>query len=89
MDNYIAISAVGQDRPGIVNELSRAILEYGCNIVDSRMTVLGGEFAIIPPSSMKNLQNPSMGRSECSLVHLITVSGLTTFSGSSWSRIVW
>ena len=47
MDNYIAISAVGQDRPGIVNELSRAILEYGCNIVDSRMTVLGGEFAII------------------------------------------
>jgi len=47
MDNYLAISAVGQDRPGIVNELSRAILEYGCNIVDSRMTVLGGEFAII------------------------------------------
>lgn len=47
MDNYLVISALGHDRPGIINELSRGILEYGCNIVDSRMTVLGGEFAII------------------------------------------
>ncbi len=47
MDNYLVISALGRDRPGIVNELSKAILDYGCNIVDSRMTVLGGEFAII------------------------------------------
>ena len=47
MDNYLVISAVGQDRPGIVNDLSKAILDYGCNMVDSRMTVLGGEFAVI------------------------------------------
>lgn len=47
MKNYLVISALGEDRPGLVNELSRAILECGCNIVDSRMTVLGGEFAII------------------------------------------
>jgi len=30
-----------------VNDLSRAILDQGCNIEDSRMTVLGGEFAAI------------------------------------------
>ena len=47
MDNYLVISALGQDRPGIINDLSKAILEYGCNIVDSRMTVLGGEFALV------------------------------------------
>ncbi len=45
--NYLVISALGQDRPGIVNELSGTILNEGCNITDSRMTVLGGEFAIM------------------------------------------
>ena len=41
------ISAIGRDRPGIVNELSQAVLENGLNIEDSRMTVLGGEFAVL------------------------------------------
>lgn len=45
--NYLVISALGNDRPGIVDKLSGAILREGCNIADSRMTVLGGEFAIM------------------------------------------
>lgn len=45
--NFLVISAIGSDRPGIVNELSQAILDHDCNICDSRMTVLGGEFAIL------------------------------------------
>ncbi|MCW8880870.1 MAG: glycine cleavage system protein R [Sedimenticola sp.] len=45
--NYLVISALGKDRPGIVDALSKAILDFGCNISDSRMTVLGGEFAIL------------------------------------------
>lgn len=47
MDNLLVITAVGDDRPGIVDKLSMAILDCGCNINDSRMTVLGGEFALI------------------------------------------
>jgi len=47
MDNYLVISAVGEDQPGIVNALAEKVLESGCNIIDSRMTVLGGEFAIL------------------------------------------
>jgi len=47
MENLLVITAVGKDRPGIVDQLSMAILDCGCNINDSRMTVLGGEFAII------------------------------------------
>jgi glycine cleavage system transcriptional repressor len=42
---FLVISALGKDQPGLVNHLSKAILEQGCNIEDSRMTVLGGEFA--------------------------------------------
>jgi glycine cleavage system transcriptional repressor len=45
--NYLVISALGKDRPGIVDKLSCTILDEGCNIADSRMTVLGGEFAIM------------------------------------------
>jgi glycine cleavage system transcriptional repressor len=41
------ISTIGRDRPGIVNELSQAVLEMNLNIEDSRMTVLGGEFAVL------------------------------------------
>jgi glycine cleavage system transcriptional repressor len=44
---YLVISALGKDRPGIVNEFSRAILDCGGNIEDSRMAVLGGEFALM------------------------------------------
>lgn len=47
MKNYLVISAVGNDQPGIVNALSKAILTHDCNIEDSRMAVLGGEFALI------------------------------------------
>ena len=41
------ISVLGADRPGIVDELSRVILDQNCNIEDSRMSVLGGVFAVI------------------------------------------
>ena len=47
MNHQLVISAVGKDSPGIVDNLSRRLLDSGCNIVDSRMTVLGGEFAIL------------------------------------------
>ena len=46
-NNHLVISALGKDRPGIVDKLARAIYELDCNISDSRMTVLGGEFAIL------------------------------------------
>ena len=47
MENYLVVSSLGKDHPGIVNALSQAILDCGCNILDSRMTVLGSEFAVI------------------------------------------
>lgn len=47
METYLVVSALGPDHPGIVSELSQAILDCGGNINDSRMATLGGEFAII------------------------------------------
>ncbi len=46
-ENYLVISSIGTDKPGIVNELAKACSSNHCNIIDSRMTILGGEFAVI------------------------------------------
>lgn len=43
----LVISALGKDQPGIVNNITGPITDMGCNIADSRMTILGGEFAIL------------------------------------------
>jgi glycine cleavage system transcriptional repressor len=47
MSNFLVISALGHDRAGLIAELSQTVLNTGCNIEDSRMSILGGEFAII------------------------------------------
>ena len=47
MSSFLVISALGEDRPGLVSSLSDIILNAGCNIEDSRMSILGGEFALI------------------------------------------
>jgi glycine cleavage system transcriptional repressor len=44
---YAVLTAVGADRPGLVQEISQAILDVSANLEDSRMAVLGGEFALI------------------------------------------
>jgi glycine cleavage system transcriptional repressor len=44
---YVVLTAVGPDHPGLVNALSSLISEAGANIEDSRMAILGGEFAMI------------------------------------------
>lgn len=43
----LVVSVIGKDQPGIVDKLSQCILDAGGNIADSRMTVLGGDFAVI------------------------------------------
>jgi len=43
----VVISAVGSDRAGVVHDLARVVLDCGGNIVDSRMTALGSEFAML------------------------------------------
>jgi glycine cleavage system transcriptional repressor len=43
----LVITATGKDRVGLVDDFSSAIAEAGCNIEESRMAVLGGQFAFI------------------------------------------
>jgi glycine cleavage system transcriptional repressor len=44
---YLVLTALGPDRPGLVSEIAAAIHGAGANLEDSRMAILGGEFALL------------------------------------------
>ena len=46
-ETWIAVTAVGQDRPGIVARVTGTMLDLGCNLGETSMTRLRGEFAMI------------------------------------------
>ncbi len=45
--SHFAVTAVGADRPGIVAAVTRAFVDHGCNLEDSSMTILRGQFAMM------------------------------------------
>ncbi|HJO23545.1 MAG: ACT domain-containing protein [Myxococcota bacterium] len=47
MRHWFTLSAMGGDRPGLVAELAQLIYDCGANLEDSRMTILGTDFAVI------------------------------------------
>ena len=47
MESLLVITALGEDKPGIVDKLTETVMTCHCNIIDSRMSVLGGEFAVL------------------------------------------
>lgn len=46
-NDFLVITAAGEDQVGLVEKFSSKITESGCNIEQSRMVVLGGQFAIL------------------------------------------
>jgi len=47
MTQLIVLSAIGTDRMGVVQDITKVILACGGNIEESRMTTLGSEFAML------------------------------------------
>jgi glycine cleavage system transcriptional repressor len=45
--SHLVLTAVGPDRPGLVRAISSVVLGAGASVEDSRMAILGGEFALI------------------------------------------
>jgi glycine cleavage system transcriptional repressor len=42
-----AVNAIGADRPGIVAAVTGVLVELGCNLEDSSMSILRGHFAMV------------------------------------------
>src|SRR6476620_2148542 len=47
MKQLIAICALGDDRTGLVYDLTRVVVDCSGNVLESRMTALGNEFAAL------------------------------------------
>ncbi|AKL97491.1 glycine cleavage system protein R [Endomicrobium proavitum] len=47
MSKYVSLTAIGKDKPGIVGAITKVLYELNCNIEDSTMTILYGQFAMI------------------------------------------
>jgi glycine cleavage system transcriptional repressor len=47
VSSWFILSAVGRDRPGLVADLAQLVYDCDANLEDSRMTLLGNEFAAI------------------------------------------
>lgn len=47
MNNWFMITIVGEDKIGIVAAISRALSDHGCNLGETSMVRLGGNFSIM------------------------------------------
>jgi glycine cleavage system transcriptional repressor len=47
MKRWYLLSAIGRDRPGLVADLAQLVLSCDANLEDSRMTILGSDFAVM------------------------------------------
>jgi glycine cleavage system transcriptional repressor len=52
MRTEIVLTLTGHDRIGLVEEVTRILLDHGASVGTSRMTRLGGEFAILMLASL-------------------------------------
>lgn len=57
MSKSVVLTAVGRDRVGIVADLAEILYGLGCNLLDSSMTLLRNEFAIILMASLQEKKN--------------------------------
>lgn len=83
VSSYLVISALGHDKPGIIEQLTRLVVAHQCNIHDSRMTVLGGEFAIL---LMASGADASLRQLERDLPTVAAPLGLTTIARRTEAR---
>lgn len=73
----LVLSAIGTDRAGLVKDLSSYIGRHAGNIEDTRMSRLGGEFALLVLITGKE---EDLSRLEHSLSELETTVGLKCFA---------
>lgn len=72
---YKVLLAIGPDKPGIVNQVSAFITERGCNIQDSKMSVMGEDFALV---MLFSGPLPSIEKVKADIKSLESTAGLTT-----------
>ncbi|HEX7165847.1 MAG TPA: ACT domain-containing protein [Acidimicrobiales bacterium] len=96
----LAITAIGIDRPGIVAAVTRVLLDHGCNLEDTAMSILRGQFAMVlvvdaPAGTDAAALEAALGSETAELdltasVRELHASAATaTAEGSRWTVVVY
>jgi glycine cleavage system transcriptional repressor len=75
MTSHAVLTAIGADRPGLVEEVSEFVFKHGGNIEDSRMANLRGQFAMmllvtVPGEAMRKMQSAAPALIQHSGLHI-------------------
>ena len=98
MSSHVAVTAVGADRPGIVAGVTGVLLERGCNLEDTSMTILRGRFAMVLVVALPDAEDASALETELRsattdlglAVHVEPVSGSgDEVEGEAWTLSVY
>ncbi len=60
MRSQLLITSIGEDRPGIVAHITEVFVAHGANLEESRMAILGGDFAAIMLVSIPSEKVPGL-----------------------------
>lgn len=71
---HLVMVLIGADRPGLLQQVARFVMETGCNLEDSRMSVLAG-FCCLSLAISGNWK--TLGKLESQLARLQTDTGLS------------
>lgn len=83
MAQHFVVAAVGENRTGIVSDVSEVIFRSDCNIEDSRMTLLGDQFALLTLVSCKGDSGVDGLTKGCARLHEETSLSVTVFPVST------
>jgi glycine cleavage system transcriptional repressor len=91
---HFAVTAVGADRPGIVAAVTRAFVDHGCNIEDSSMTILRGQFAMMlvvdaPAGVGAPELEQALARPAADLDLVVTVRPAADVDEALWETAAW
>ena len=96
---HVAVTAVGADRPGIAAAVTGVLVEHGCNLEDTSMTILRGHFAMMlvvdtPPGLDAAELEAALARAAGALDLVVTVRAIdeavaTSPEGGAWTVSVY
>jgi formyltetrahydrofolate hydrolase len=89
MQQRFIMTAFGHDRPGIVADVTQILYENGCNLEDTSMTLLAGQFTLIPRLARSGLPMPSSALPERTGASPSRMPVGTATRGCSACRMAW
>ncbi len=91
---HVAVTAIGSDRPGIVAAVTGVLVEQGCNLEDTSMTILRGHFAMMlvvdtPPELSATELESALEHPAAALELVVTVRPIDEAVASSPAGEAW